>query len=312
MLPRQAVIAVAQYAPGSGDVAAARNAAVRMANRAADMGADLVLMPELMTTPYFALERKAEVFDWAEPIPGPTVQALSDVARQRRMYIVAPLFERAMSGVYYNSAALINREGQLAGVYRKTHIPAVKSIEKWYFRAGPGLPVFDTDFGRIGILICQDRVFPEPMRVLALKGASLILVANAAAGYSGIDEMWKPLQKTRAFENSVYVASSNRVGVEGEYKFFGQSLIFGPLGEELAVAGDQEEVIAATVDLPSLERQRAVYQIFRDTRPELYGPLADSALLAPDPVQAGQVLGGDSQAEASANEAGGPQPSERQ
>jgi len=269
------VVSIIQYPCAEGKKEENLHAACRLLDEVGKRGTDVALLPELFTTEYFPIKQNLRYFAYAEAIPGPTTEEVGAVAVRHRMYVVAPFFEKRQSGVYYNAAALIGRNGELVGIYRKTHIPAIKSIEKYYFRPGGELPVFDTDFGKVGIAICQDRIFPEPFRILALKGACIFFVANAAGDYAGIREMWRPIQQARAYENAAFYISSNRVGQEGEVVFFGQSMVISPHGEILKEAGDKEEVLTVEIDLDQVEEARLNMHVFRDLRPELYRTITE-------------------------------------
>ena len=217
------------------------------------------------------------VFDKAEPIPGPITERMQELAAELGVAIVAPVFESVGNSVYYNSAAVIDADGGLLGVYRKNHIPlSTKFYEKLYFKPGNlGYPVFETGFGRIGILICHDRHYPEGARALGLNGAEILLVPSATPTASLSVRVWEKELAAHAIFNEYYVAGLNRVGTEGEYTYYGRSVAFDPAGEIIGQAGAGEEVLIAECDLGAIVERRRAWQFYRDRRPDTYGVLTE-------------------------------------
>ena len=251
--------------------------ALRLIDEAAGKGADIVALQELFNTPYFPNRPRdsQKYFDMAETIPGPTIERVADKAREHNMVIMAPIYEREMAGVYYNSAALIGPDGELIGVYRKMHIPHSEDfIEKYYFKPGNlGFPVFDTPFGKIGILICYDRHFPEGARALGLAGAEILLIPVASPRPTASEVFVKELMGM-AIANQYFVAAVNRVGVELKEEFYGTSLVCDPRGNIIAQAGNQEdEVLVTGIDLAQVEATRNNWLFYRDRRPDAYDVL---------------------------------------
>jgi len=263
-------VAAIQMASATGDKAANLAKAAGLIKAAK---ADLAVLPELFATEFFASEKDASFFDYAEPVDGVTVSAMSRVAKETGTSIVVPFFEYAPSGRFYNSAALVGRDGSVVGVYRKTHIPFTKSFEKFYFAPGEDFPVFETDLGRIGILICYDRWFPEAWSRLREAGAEIVCVPIASWRFQGFSEApyWDALHRIRARENLLFVAASNRTGREGDYDYIGHSLIAGPTGNVLEIAGENDEgAVVVECDLDDVRRERARWPLLRDRRPEIY------------------------------------------
>lgn len=255
--------------------------ALDLIERGSGTGPRIVCLPELFSTPYFAVTEAIEVFELAETIPGPTTEALAKVARKLNAYIIGSIFERdKLVHLYYNCAFLIDPEGGLVGKYRKMHIPFVNHgnkylNEKYYFRPGDlGFPVFPVDQLKVGMLICYDRSFPEAWRCLALKGAEVVFVPTSSSGWRS--ESWEFGLRAKALENGLFIVAPNRVGKENFYRenspaFFGKSLIIGPLGNILAAAGsDGEEIISAELDFEDMQEARRRNYFFRDWRPEAY------------------------------------------
>jgi N-carbamoylputrescine amidase len=255
----------------------------QLVRQAADEGAELVCLQELFRTDYFPREEDQALFDRAEPIPGETTDRLGELADELGLVIVAPVFEERTAGVYHNSAAVIDRDGSIAGVYRKTHLPHDPNFfEKYYFTPGEEGPlVVDTAVGRIGVLICWDQWFPEAARLAALEGADVVLYPTCI-GHADADEdvaeeqreAWMLAQRAHALANEVYVAAANRVGRESPINFWGASFVAGPFGDVVAQAPvGEEHVLAATLDLERIEDTRKAWPFLRDRRPDLYGDL---------------------------------------
>ena len=272
---RVLTVAAAQMSSVVGDRAANLQRAEELIGDAAAGGAQLVVLPELFPFDYVSFtERNPALFERAEAQDGPTIRAMVAAARRHKVWVLPSFFEKALAGVCYDTAVLINPQGETAGLYRKTHIALLSDPqsgqEKFYFKAGNHLPVFDTPVGKIGILICYDRGFPEAWRALVLQGAEVILVPITTTDEDG----FAALARTRCFENGVYGVFVNRCGQEAWKHFFGGSLIVGPRGEVLAQAGATETVLTATLDLDSIEATRLRMPYLRDRRPELYQSLA--------------------------------------
>lgn len=262
--------------------------ASRLIREAAKQGAKIICLPELFTSIYFCYEWRQENFQLAEPIPGPTTEKMADLAREIQSVLICPIFEKSMTGEYYNSAAVLGPQGELLGKYQKSHIPLVVSKteneervwnEKYYFRPGKmGFPAFPTPFGvTIGILICYDRHFPEAARAVALNGADILFVPTAAsAGFTR--NIWEIELRAHAASNILYVCGLNRVGRDfggSDRSWFGSSVIINPRGEILAQASDtKEEIIMADVDPGLIAEVRNFWNYYRDRRPEIYGDLA--------------------------------------
>ncbi len=257
---------------------------------AAAAGAQVIALPELFSGPYFCQREDPAQFDRAEPIPGPTTGIFAAEARRLGVVIVAPLFERRAPGVYHNSAAVLDADGRLAGVYRKLHIPDDPGYyEKYYFAPGDrGVGVFDTRFGRLGVLICWDQWFPEAARLAALRGAEAILYPTAIGWHPhekaspGPDQLdaWRTVQRGHAVANGVYVAAVNRVGHERPepsapgIEFWGHSFIADPQGVVLAAAGAADETILyADIRRARVEAIRRGWPFLRDRRVDAYAGL---------------------------------------
>jgi N-carbamoylputrescine amidase len=260
--------------------------AIRMVREAAGRGARIICLPELFSTMYFCVETRREYFDWAEPSPGPTIDRMSDVARETATVVIAPIFERAPDGRYFNSATVIGPDGHLIGKYRKSSIPLMDTAqspeprgnEKFYFTPGDlGFPTFATPFARIGLLICYDRHFPEAARVLGLGGAEIVFVPTATTGMTKY--LWDLELRAHAVTNVYYVCGVNKVGVDvggSKRNHHGSSMIVSPRGEILAEAsGTKDDITVADVDLSALPQLRELWGYYRDRRPEMYGPVVD-------------------------------------
>lgn len=230
---------------------------------------DLIVLPEFFNTIYFAQYWDNEYMDLAEPDDGPTIEAMRERARAHRCHIVATIFELESAGIYYDTAILIDPEGEIAGKYRKVQPAAVQSLEKLFFRYGSSFPVFRVGEWRVGINICYDTFFPESARCTALNGADLIVVPFAAPKQA----LWRDVMRTRAFDNGVWFAPCNKVGTEREWTFPGGSMIIDPRGEVVSEAGEEEETISADIELDAVRQTRVRYPMFRDRRPDLYTPI---------------------------------------
>jgi len=262
------------------------NGAARV-GEAAKAGAELVCLPELFRSQYFCQKEDPATFDLAEPIPGPTTERLGRAAREAGVAVVAPVFERRAAGLYHNSAAVIDADGRLAGLYRKMHIPDDPAYyEKFYFTPGDlGFKAWDTRVGRIGVLVCWDQWYPEGARLTALQGAKILFYPTAIgwhpsekAQYGEAQRSaWETIQRSHAIANGVFVASTNRVGHEGAkdagIEFFGNTFIADPYGQVLHRAGQQEEVVVVECDLGLVDTARVHWPFLRDRRIDAYGDI---------------------------------------
>jgi beta-ureidopropionase len=253
---------------------------MKMVEDAAAQGVQMLCFQEIFTTPYFCAEQQTRWYDAVEKVPdGKTVQMMQSVAKEHGMVLIVPIYEEEISGVYYNTAAVIDADGKYLGKYRKTHIPHVAPgfWEKFYFRPGNlGYPCFDTAFARIGVYICYDRHFPEGARCLGLNGAEIIF--NPSATVAGLSEyLWKLEQPAHAVANGYFVGAINRVGTEAPWnigEFYGQSYFCDPRGQMLAVGTrDQDELIVADLNMDTIREVRNTWQFYRDRRPDAYGAI---------------------------------------
>ncbi len=252
---------------------------VEMIGQAAAQGAQIVCLQEIFFGPYFCAEQEPKWFKTAEPDDGPTVTRMRELAREHQLVLVVPFFEKEFDGVFYNTAVVIERDGTVLGKYRKTHIPQVGPIfwEKYFFKPGNlGYPVWDTSVGKVGVFICYDRHFPEPARMLGLKGAELTF--NPSATIESLSKhLWQLEQPAHAVANGFFVGAINRVGeelVDGA-RFYGSSYFCDPRGKIVAQASDRDdEVLVADLDLGVIEEVRTTWQFFRDRRPETYAELS--------------------------------------
>jgi len=250
---------------------------LQMIEEAAQQGVQILCMQEVFTTPYFCAEQQVRWYEAVEKIPdGPTTKLMQETARKHHMAIVVPIYEEEITGIYYNTAAVIDADGTYLGKYRKHHIPHVNPgfWEKFYFKPGNlGFPAFDTAYARIGVYICYDRHFPEGARALGLNGAEIVF--NPSATVAGLSEyLWKLEQPAHAVANGYFVGAINRVGHEQPWdigEFYGQSYFCDPRGQIIAQAPrDQEALVVADLDLDMIREVRNTWQFFRDRRPESY------------------------------------------
>jgi N-carbamoylputrescine amidase len=278
----------------SADTAANLDKAADRVREAARAGAQIICLPELFGAQYFCQREDHALFDIAEPIPGPSTERLSAVAREEGIVLIASLFERRAAGLYHNTAAILEADGSLAGVYRKMHIPDDPLYyEKFYFTPGDlGFKAMQTTFGKIGTLVCWDQWYPEGARITALQGANTLFYPTAIgwhpsekaeygeAQYSA----WQTMQRSHAIANGVYVGAVNRVGHEhgdvndlkgpdgAGLEFWGGSFIADPFGCVIAQAShDKEEILTAEIDLKLLEDTRRNWPFLRDRRIDAYG-----------------------------------------
>jgi beta-ureidopropionase len=247
---------------------------------AAKKGVQILCLQEIFNGPYFCPGQDKRWYDAAEPIPGPTTSIMQEYAKKHEMVIVVPLYEEAMRGVYYNSAAVIDADGTYLGKYRKQHIPQTSGFwEKFFFKPGDGgYPVFKTRYATIGVYICYDRHFPEGARCLGLNGAEIVF--NPSATVAGLSQyLWKIEQPAHAVANGYYVGAINRVGTEPPWnigKFYGTSYFVNPRGEFIAEGSeDNDELVVADLDLSLIDEVRKTWQFYRDRRPDAYDALVD-------------------------------------
>jgi beta-ureidopropionase len=259
------------------------DAHVPLIEDAGKAGVQILCFQEVFTQPYFCPSQDAKWYAAAEGIPeGPTVGFMQELAKKHRMVIVVPIYEEAMTGVYYNAAAVIDADGSYLGKYRKTHIPQVAGFwEKFFFKPGTSeYPVFATSYCKLGVYICYDRHFPEGWRALALNGAEYIV--NPSATVAGLSEyLWKLEQPAAAVANGVYIGAINRVGTEAPWnigEFYGQSYFVNPRGQIEAIASrDKDELLVHDMNFDMIREVRNTWQFFRDRRPETYRSLTEIA-----------------------------------
>ena len=277
-----------------------------LVRQAAARGAQIICLKEMFATPYFCTRQDTERFGLAESVPGPTTDRMQVLARELAVVLVVPLFERQAPGVYRNSAAVIDADGTLMGVYRKMHIPDDPLFyEKYYFTPGDGpvaggapltpemggFRVWKTRYATIGVLICWDQWYPEAARITSLMGAQVLFYPTAIGwhpaekaewGAAQVDA-WRTAQRAHAIANGVYVASPNRIGHEDEagtdgLTFFGQSFIADPFGRYLQEADEAEAVLIARCDPALIETVRRNWPFLRDRRVDAYGPILNRYL----------------------------------
>ncbi|MDY6122156.1 MAG: carbon-nitrogen hydrolase [Porphyromonas sp.] len=258
-------------------------------------GADLVVLQELHNGLYFCQTEDVSVFDQAETIPGPSTKLFGTLARELQIVLVLSLFEHRASGLYHNTAVVLEKDGNIAGKYRKMHIPDDPAYyEKFYFTPGDlGFEPIDTSVGRLGVLVCWDQWYPEAARLMAMRGAD-ILIYPTAIGYESSDtpaeqlrqrEAWRLVQRGHAVANGLPVISVNRVGLEADpsgrtegIHFWGSSFVAGPQGELIADLGQQEEIQVVDLDLERSEKVRRWWPFFRDRRIDAFDGLTQRFL----------------------------------
>ncbi len=251
--------------------------AVNYVREASTRGVEIVCLQELFSTIYFPAVEDYKYFALAEPIPGPTIDRLCDMAKRFKVSIIAPILEEdtEVVGIFYNASVVIGSDGNVLGKYRKTHIPQLPGYkEKFYFKPG-NLPysVFDTGGCKLAVVLCYDRHFPEPIRTEAIRGAQIVFVPTCTAFYP---ETWELELRAHAAFNTIFVAGVNRVGKEfprQAAKYFGKSLVANPTGHIAAQAGEDEELLIVDVNLDEVRERRKIAPFLRDRRPELYEDL---------------------------------------
>ena len=270
--------------------------ALKMLVTAAEDGANIILLPELFNIEYAFFHRRysdkdplklnvdPEVVKNAEPIPGPTTCRIAKIAQEYGIYVIPPLYEKVEPGIYYNSAPVIGPDGDILGVYRKTHLAHGKALENLYFKAGSEFPVFNTKYGKFGIVICFDSYIPETWRILALNGAEIIFSPNAHSSRESNKpprESFEFVYRTRCIDNRVFGVICGRTGVEkcfhcGEIHY-NYSFIINPQGDIISRGKrDENEIISASLDLEEVNRSRMRGYPYMDLRPELYKRLVSS------------------------------------
>ena len=267
---------------------------------AARMGAGVVCLPELFRTQYFCQREDSALFDLAELVPGPTTELLSEIAREKRIVVVASVFERRARGLYHNTAVVLDTDGSIKGIYRKMHIPDDPLYyEKFYFTPGDlGFKAFDTEYGRVGALVCWDQWYPEGARLTALQGANILFYPTAIGWHpdekaefgKAQDDAWRTIQRSHAIANGVFVAAVNRVGHEfGDVRgncaqgkgleFWGESFLCDPFGRVIVEGShNKEEILIGQCDLHQLEDVRRNWPFLRDRRIDSYSGICQRFL----------------------------------
>jgi N-carbamoylputrescine amidase len=253
--------------------------------QAASRGAQIICLPELFLTPYFCRTQESTPFALAESIPGPSTERFQTLAKELGVVLILSLFERRGAGVFHNTAVILDADGQQLGLYRKSHIPQDPGFEeKFYFTPGDtGFRAWDTAYGRIAVLICWDQWFPEAARLAALQDARILFYPTAIGSIPQDPpeqqarhlKAWQRVQQGHAVANSCYVATVNRIGMEGTTRFWGHSFVSDYCGEKIAFAGEEESILLAECDQEAMAEHRTLWPYFRDRRPDLYGGLLD-------------------------------------
>src|ERR1700737_4796540 len=262
--------------------------AIEKIREASARGAQIISLHELFRSEYFCRKEDADLFNLAEPVPGPATDALAKVAKEEKVVLVVSLFERRAAGIYHNTCAVLDADGSFLGKYRKMHIPDDPLYyEKFYFTPGDlGFPNFDTRFGRIGVLVCWDQWYPEGARLSSLGGATILFYPTAIGwhlsekqefGAAQLDA-WRTIQRSHAIANGVFVAAVNRVGFEGTpesgLEFWGHSFVCDPFGQILADASaDQEEILISGCNSKRAQEVRRNWPFLRDRRIDAYSPI---------------------------------------
>jgi len=288
-MPKNVVtLGLLQHACGA-DPKANLKKSLALAEQAARKGAKIICTQELFRSQYFCQSEDHANFDLAEPIPGPSTVAFQKIAKKHGVVIIASLFEKRASGLYHNTAVIIDADGKVLGIYRKMHIPDDPLFyEKFYFTPGDtGFKAWDTRYGKIGVLICWDQWYPEGARLTALQGAEILFYPTAIGWHPkekaeyGVNQhgAWETIQRSHAVANGCYVAAINRIGLEQPIggdglEFWGQTFVAGTSGQILAKASvDQEEILLVPVDLTKVDVTRTHWPFFRDRRIDAYGDI---------------------------------------
>ena len=252
---------------------------IPMVKEAGEKGVNILCLQEIFHGPYFCCEQDIKWYQSAEKVPGPITERFSEYAKKYKMVIILPVYEVTIDGVYYNTAAVLDANGEYLGKFRKVQIPHTWPgfWEKFYFKPGNlGFPVFETEYAKIGIYICYDRHFPECARILALNGAQILF--NPSATTMGKSQyLWELEQPAQAVANGVFIGANNRVGLEKPWEFgefYGSSYFVDPKGQFLVKgSADKDEIVVADLDLEMIREVRDGWQFFRDRRPEMYGDI---------------------------------------
>lgn len=275
----------AENVQSEGSVAEIKEAMVKkhekMVEEAGEKGVQILCLQEIFHGPYFCADQDPKWYESAEEVPGPLTERFAKYAKKYKMVIILPVYEKAIDGVYYNTAAVIDADGSYLGKFQKIHIPHTWPgfFEKFFFKPGSmGFPVFETAYAKVGIYICYDRHFPECARALALNGAEILF--NPSATTAGKSQyLWELEQPAQAVANGVFIGANNRVGTEKPWefgRFYGSSYFVDPKGKMLAKGSeDKDEVVVAELDLEQIREVRDGWQFFRDRRPEMYYDMVD-------------------------------------
>ncbi len=292
--PQKLIAACLQHACGE-DPKLNLESSIAKIESAATQKAQLIVLPELHLTPYFCQQQSSHWFAAAETIPGPTTDRLSALAKKLKVVIVASIFEKRQPGVFHNTAVVLEKDGSIAGIYRKMHIPQDPGFEeKFYFAPGDlGFNPITTSLGKLGVLICWDQWFPEAARIMALKGANC-LIYPTAIGWTPSDpidsrsqqlDAWQVIQRSHSVANHLPVLSCNRIGLEttadesSHIQFWGSSFMTDHQGQMLAQANrDEEEILIAELDFAATEHAHLIWPFFRDRRVEAYADLLHLSL----------------------------------
>ncbi len=258
-----------------------RDEALRRATAAADSGADLVVLPECSSTPFYpaTAESEDDLSDVPEPLPGETTDRLRSVARDNETVIVYPTLEEAAEGIF-SSAAVIDADGELAGVYRRIHGDSSEAVNESWLSFGDQLPVFPTAVGNVGVMIGHDRHFPEQSRILGVRGADILCVPSA--GFGDHEDTWALELRAHTVAHGVFLAAANRSGSSGDLDFFGNSMILDPRAQFVAEVEAGDDRALGNCDLEQIREVRDLWQFFRDRRPETYDEMIKEP--ASDPV----------------------------
>ena len=247
---------------------------------AGKQGVQILCLQEIFNTPYFCPGQDNAWYASAESVPGPATEQMQEFAKKYNMVIIVPVYEKEQAGVLYNTAAVIDADGEYLGKYRKNHIPHTSGFwEKYFFKPGNlGYPVFETKYAKVGVYICYDRHFPDGARCLGLNGAEIVY--NQSATVAGLSEyLWKLEQPAHAAANGYFMGCINRVGTEKPWdlgEFYGTSYFVNPRGQIIAEASrDKDELLVAEFDLDLIDEVRSTWQFFRDRRPETYDKLVE-------------------------------------
>jgi N-carbamoylputrescine amidase len=278
-------IALLQLACGE-NVAANETKHVEYIREAAANGAQIIGLQELFNAQYFAQYVDVKSYKYAQKIPCDTTEMMSKLAAELGVVLIVPIYEEAMVGVYFNTVVVFDTDGKYLGKYRKNHIPdGPQYHEKFYFTPGDmGYPIFETKFGKIAVGICWDEWFPEVARIFAMQGANIIFYPSAIGSepdrpdYSS-HKAWQTVISAHGITNGVFIAASNRVGKEGDMRFYGKSFISDPFGDFLAEADDSETIIYADCDVSKIKEARELLHFLRDRRVDTYAPLLQKTLV---------------------------------